>query len=311
VVKEPFDPTRAKSTAYQTGVWNPGIVAGPGVTDPGREVDAMVNVVDLYQLIGELAGIDVHKSVPRALDSESMLPYLQDPNQAAIRTTNFTQIGTNLHANGGMNGPCVYNATTCTQIAPSKGVCHDNGGVWWGADPDEPGAPAQGFALCCDVAVWQHDHGEAVAVNIYPKAAYAIRNDNYKLVVNKYDSYDADTNACAETTGTEFYRINEDVPSPQLDTADADLLASGVPLTPEQQENYEELSADADALLASQQNCPADINLDGVVDQKDIQQWQMFEQLSDGKSSWADVNQDGLTDDADRDIIEQNVGTCP
>ncbi|MEP7766264.1 hypothetical protein, partial [Sanguibacter sp. 26GB23] len=43
VVKVPFDKPRAKSTAYQTGVWNPGIVAGPGVYQPGRTVGAMVN----------------------------------------------------------------------------------------------------------------------------------------------------------------------------------------------------------------------------------------------------------------------------
>lgn len=30
-VKSPFDPTRAKGTAYQTGVWVPLIVAGPQV----------------------------------------------------------------------------------------------------------------------------------------------------------------------------------------------------------------------------------------------------------------------------------------
>src|SRR5699024_3665520 len=71
VVKLPFDKQRAKSTAYQTGVWNPAIVAGPKVYQPGRSVDDMVNVVDLYQLIGELAGVkDVHKAVPRTLDSQ-------------------------------------------------------------------------------------------------------------------------------------------------------------------------------------------------------------------------------------------------
>ncbi len=131
VVKVPFDPTRAKSTAYQTGVWNPGIVAGPNVVDPGRQVNAMVNVVDLYHLVGELAGINVDQAVPRALDAQPLLPYLENPDQTEIRTTNYTEIGTNEHANGELNGPCVYNTTTCTQIAPSAGVCHDNGGTWW------------------------------------------------------------------------------------------------------------------------------------------------------------------------------------
>ena len=108
----------------------------------------MVNIVDLYQLFGELAGIDVHSSVPRTLDSESMLPYLKNPKQPSIRKTNFTQIGTNQHANGEINGPCVYNTTTCTQIAPTKGVCEDNNGTWWGAgatDPITAGIPPSGL----------------------------------------------------------------------------------------------------------------------------------------------------------------------
>lgn len=311
VVKAPFDPTRAKSTAYQTGVWNPGIVAGPGVADPGRDVNSMVNIVDIYQMVGELAGIDVDQAVPRALDSEPMLPYLQDPDQPSIRATNFTEIGTNLHANGEMNGPCIYNTTTCTQIAPSKGVCHDNGGVWMGADPDDAAAPPEGFARCCEVAVWQHDNGKTIADNIYPKAAYAMRNDKYKLVVNEYDAYDAAANACAEQTVKEFYEVDEATPQPKLDTEDANLLASGTPLTEEQQQNFDTLNAKLDDLFASQSDCPSDVNLDGVVDVKDIAQWEMFEQLSGGKSSWADINQDGLTDAADKTIIQQHMGTCP
>ena len=37
----------------------------------------------------------------------------------------------------------------------------------------------------------------------------------------------------------------------------------------------------------------------------------MFEELSLGNSSWADLNLDGLTDDADLTIILQNQGACP
>jgi len=315
VVKVPFDPTRAKSTPYQTGVWVPGIVAGPGVVEPGRQTNAMVNIVDLYQLIGELADIDVHKSVPRLVDSRPMLPYLKNPDQPSIRQTNYTEIGTNKHANGAINGPCVYaGGAICTQIAPTKGVCEDNNGVWWGAgatDPSTAGIPSEGLALCCDVAVWQHNHQEPVVTNIYPLHSYSIRNAHYKLVINDYQSYDATANACAATTSTEFYEINEDVPTPKLDTADSNLLASETPLTPVQKKNHDELTAQLNRLLASQPACPADINLDGVVNEADVDQWTMFQALSMGLSSWADINQDGLTNDADLDIIEQNLGRCP
>jgi hypothetical protein len=308
VVKVPFSTSRAKSTAYQTGVWVPGIVAGPGVVKPGREVKAMVNIVDLYQLIGELAGINVHQAVPRTLDSRPMLPYLKNPNQPSIRDTNYTEIGTNEHANGLINGPCVYSGTTCTQIAPTEGVCEDNNGTWWGPGTTQPGTPPEGFALCCQVAVFQHDNGLTVADNIYPLKAYGIRNKRYKIVINEYKAYNQDTNSCENRTSTEFYEINEDVPTPMLDNDD--LLANGGTLTPVQQKNFNELYAKFNALLASQPACPGDVNLDRVVNQLDVDQWTMFSALSP-YSSWADINQDGLTNDADLEIIQQNQGLCP
>ena len=315
VVKPPFDPSRAKSTAYQTGVWVPAIVAGPGVVKAGRQTDAMVNIVDLYQLIAELAGIDVHQGVPRIVDSQSMLPYLKNPNQPSIRKTNFTQIGTNQHANGVINGPCVYNGTTCTQIAPSKGVCEDNNGVWWGQgnDLESEGVPEKGFPMCCDVAIWQHDHDYSPMVEtIYPLEAYGVRNVHYKVVINQYQSYNAAADACEATTSNEFYEIDEKVKIPKLDTKGSNLLASGQPpLTPVQKENYEELISEFDRLLASQPACFGDINLDGAVNEADIDQWSMFQALSKGYSSWADLNKDGLTNPDDLDIIQQNLGPCP
>lgn len=314
VVKAPFDANRSKSTVYQTGVWCPGIVAGPPVVQPGREVNAMVNIADLYQLCGQIAGIKVHKSVPRTVDSVSMLPYLLNPAQPSIRTSNFTEIGTNLHANGEINGPCQYNTTTCTQIAPTKSVCEDNGGIWWGAgatDPSTAGIPSSGLALCCDVAVWQADHGQTISTNIYPLEAFAIRNDHYKLVINDYDSYDATSNSCVASSTREFYKINEDVPVPKLDTADANLLANGQKLNPWQQQKYDSLNAQFKKLMASQPPCPGDINLDGTVDYLDVLEWEMFQQTSLGYSSWADLNLDGLTDDADLAIILEHQGACP
>jgi hypothetical protein len=313
-VKLPFDPFRAKSTVYQTGAWCPGIVAGPAVKSPGRSVGAMVNIVDLYQLFGELAGIDVHASVARTVDAQSMLPYLLNPKQASIRKTNYTEIGTNLHANGAINGPCQYNTTTCTQIAPTKGVCEDNNGIWWGAgatDPSTAGIPSDGLTMCCNVAVWQADHSQPLITDIYPLQAYGIRNDKYKLVVNNFQDYDATSNSCLATTSTEFYRINENVPVPKLDRTDADLLANGAKLNKQEQKNYDALTVQFKTLLASQPSCSADINLDGIVNLADIGQWTMFADLSLGLSSWADVNLDGLTNQSDLTAILQNFGACP
>ena len=314
VVKAPFDGSRSKSTVYQTGVWCPGIVAGPAVKSPGRKVLAMVNIADLYELIGELAGIDVHQSVSQTVDAQSMLPYLVNPTQPSIRKTNYTEIGTNLHANSEINGPCQYNTTTCTQIAPTKSVCEDNNGIWWGAgatDPSTAGIPGDGLKLCCDVAVWQANHAQTISTDIYPLEAFGIRNDSYKLVVNGYQAYDATSNACVAKTTTELYIINENVPIPKLDTADADLLATGKSLNREQQKNYDALRAQLTKLLASQPACPGDINLDGIVNYLDVAEWTMFQELSMGNSSWADLNLDGLTNSVDLAIILQNFGACP
>ena len=233
VVKAPFDASQSKSSVYQTGVWCPGIVAGPPVKKPGRQVNAMVNIADLYQLFGELAGIDVHQSVPRTVDAQSLLPYLLNPAQPAIRKTNFTQIGTNLHANGEINSPCQFNTTTCSQIAPTKGVCEDNSGIWWGpgaTDPSTVGIPADGLQLCCDVAIWQANHAQTISTNIYPLEAFAIRNASYKIVINDFEAYDATSNSCVATSTKEFYRINENVPV--ADARQYKLVSYGEPTQP-------------------------------------------------------------------------------
>ena len=138
-----------------------------------------------------------------------------------------------------------------------------------------------------------------------------MRNKWYKLVVNDYQSYDAAVNGCTAASSTEFYQINQKVPIPKLDTADTDLLATGVALNLEQQSNYNALSIQLQTLLASQPACASDINLDGIVDYDDIAEWANYEGLALGNSSWADVNQDGLTDDADLTIILQSQGRCP
>jgi len=59
-------------------------------------------------------------------------------------------------------------------------------------------------------------------------------------------------------------------------------------------------------------NCPGDGNRDGVVDQKDLDNWMELSRLNlhEGvaQSSWYDLNHDGKTDDADRAIIQANLG---
>jgi arylsulfatase A-like enzyme len=75
-VTEPAAPTPAKGSMYQGGVHVPLIIAGAGVAQPGREVSAPVNSVDLHATVLDLLGIDGSGG---GLDSVSVTPYLSDP----------------------------------------------------------------------------------------------------------------------------------------------------------------------------------------------------------------------------------------
>ena len=310
-VKQPFDPTRAKGTPYQTGIWTPLTVSGPMVDKIDRDVRHMTNIADLYQLFGEIAGIDVHKRVPWRIDSKPMLPYLANPKQGGIRKFNYSQIDLNLQANGGLNGPCQF-ANSCSHIPVTKSVCEDNGGVWWGVGADAPGtAGPQGLAYCCEVQVYLTNHGRANEVAaIVPQAAIAIRNQHYKIVQNFTKNYDVATNACVDTQTEELYRVNEDKNLPKLDREGEDLLVNGVAaLNPQAKRSYQALKNRLAILQKSDADCPGDGNLDLRVDQKDIDEWTKFSRMNGGLSSWYDFNLDGLTNQADYQTILDNFGT--
>jgi hypothetical protein len=322
-VKVPFDPNRAKSTGYQTGVWVPLIVAGPMVTAPGRDVEHMVNVADVFQLLGEVADIDVPDAVPRRIDSVTMLPYLTDPASASLRDFNFSQGGLNLQANGQTNGPCAI-GSSCSQTPVSKTVCEDNGGVWWGdgADdqfvleaistvPDAAGNPQECWQV--NEALYYYSDPDQYADNrlkMLPQIYEAVRDDRFKLVHNRYRDFEPNTGEVVVET-EEFYEIDQKTPNPAIDRADADLLAGDVDnLTEAQHEHYARLVAERGAILASQVPCPGDGNDDGVVDSRDLAGYRAVHARW-GKSSTYDFNLDGLTDSADLAIIRQNRGACP
>src|SRR5690606_30358500 len=248
-VKLPFDPSRAKGTAYQTGVWDPLIIAGPQVVQPGREVDHMVNTVDLFQFFGELAGLDVHKEVPRTVDSVGILPYLTDPGQGSLRTINFTMGGLNQQANGGRNGPCVM-STACTVIPTSKSVCEDNQGVWWGAGHTDneviPNPSGDGYLTCAAVNQARYKNGDSL-LNLVPESSVAVRNERYKLVRNTSEDYVPATDSFATETVDELFEINQSVPKPLLDTEDRNLLPTA---DAQIQAVYDDLSTKLENILA-------------------------------------------------------------
>lgn len=305
-VKLPFNAQLAKGTTYQTGIWDPLIVAGPQVAAPGRDVNHMVNMVDVFQLFGELAGIDVHKAVPRTVDSVALLPYLTKADQGSLRTINFAQSGFNTQAGGGRNGPCVIN-TSCTQIPMTKSVCEDNAGVWWGrgySDPSVVPNGGAGYAGCCQVNQALHRSGQSM-VSVVPEISSAIRNERYKIVRNTTQTYDTAADSCGPVTTNEFYEVDQATPSPKLDNPDRNLLAT--PLSAELQRVYAELTAKLDDLLASQPACPGDGNRDGVVDAQDLANV-MGLVTNWGFSSVYDFGADGLTGTADAQVVRDNLG---
>jgi arylsulfatase B len=88
VIARPYPRDKAKATMYQGGVRVPLLIAGAGVASPNRQVSALVNAVDLFPTILELAGIDPSRAVPagRRTDGVSLLPYLEKRPHPAPRS---------------------------------------------------------------------------------------------------------------------------------------------------------------------------------------------------------------------------------
>ena len=311
-VKLPFDPLRAKGSAYQTGVWVPLIVSGPMVEAPGRSVEHMVNATDVFRLFAEAAGVDVARAVPRGIDGRPLMPYLTNPAQERIRDFNFAQGGLNLQANGSVNGPCVFNGDSCSHTPTSKSVCEDNGGVWWGPGADHPDVLEPDLEQCWQVnrAIYQYDEAsyEANRIEMAPTVYQAVRDESFKLVRNWALDFDVASGAGKGVETEELYRIDQSTPTPMLDRAGANLLKH--PLTPEAKRHYDALAAELASVLASQPSCPGDGNGDGTVDERDLDEHARIS-ADWGESSVYDFNLDGRTDATDRAIIEEHLGPCP
>jgi hypothetical protein len=312
-VKLPFDSGNAKGTVYQTGVWVPLIVAGPLVASPDREVTAMINIADLFQLFGEFAGVDVHQIDPHIIDSVSMLPYVINPQQSEIRQVNFTQTQSNIHLDDKAPPPCVINLIsppTCVQLFTSKQLCAFEGGTWYG-----PGG-AQQFDNCCDVKNSLYK-GQELA--LLPDSQVATRNDTYKLISKQVPN--CSTNV--DDSVTEFYQIDEKPFKPTIDEPVKALCAvtcsgnvcnnqqcpSG--LNAERQQNFYALQSQMQNILGSQPPCPGDGNEDLLVNDLDLTDWLFFSISRDSTgytSSWYDFNHNGKTDGGDEAVIQMHLG---
>jgi hypothetical protein len=324
-VRLPFDPTRAKGTAYQTGVWTPMVIAGANVNplNTGKDVQALVNIADIYELIGNVAGIDVRKNNPYPIDSVPMIQYLADNEARSLRDYDFNIVGPNLQANGAVNGPCQFSITnSCSQIPVTKGVCEDNGGTWFGPgasgaydtvdqDGNAVSIPVETFTYCCEVQQYIVQNG-GVPGSVIPTTSMAVRDRiGYKLVRNQWNDYDASSlTGCSPTTKNELYIVREERPinpdAPLLDTANRMIPT---PYSTFDQGKYDELTAYLETLLASEPDCliSGDGNDDGIVNLVDLANYKKMARKTSG-SSWYDVNTDGKTNNADRQIIVRNLG---
>ena len=332
----PFAPLHSKGYVNQTGVWVPLVISGPMVVDPGRQVDALVNVADLYEFFGEVAGLNVRDYVPsnRAVDSYPMLAYLTNPNQSSIREFNFTYGSENLRSTSvieNVQGACVLaGVNVCTSIIPGEGTCKMQGGVWYGPGSSLAGTPANN---CCDAAKLIAEEGDRPP-SMLPLEQYSVRNAGYKLnqvTTNIYTGSDTDAmEACKNPEPViGFYKVNEETPRPLIDrppgifylpdgsiyTTDGLANNLDIPaLTGADKVAYDSLAAELERMVsikATVESCPGDGNFDGEVDQKDIDGYHNWAEKTKHGSTWYDFNLDGVTKHDDLDVINQHFGeTC-
>lgn len=70
-----------KHTNYEQANRIPIIIVAPGVTTPGSSSRAVVETVDIYPTLAELAGLPAPEG-PQPIDGESLVPVLRDPDAA-------------------------------------------------------------------------------------------------------------------------------------------------------------------------------------------------------------------------------------
>lgn len=317
-----FSAARSKGTVYQTGVWVPLIIAGALVEQPGREVDALVNTVDLFQLFGEIAGVNVAEIVPssRLLDSKPLLHYLTNPEAKPVRSTNFTQIspGTFTPDPSERSWPCLIGSVCNDTLLFSESLCTDQGGTWFG-----PGG-AQQASSCCAVGQLT---GKSITISSVAQSA--VRDKRYKLVQLENENCNAPLPPDAKNkpfpwaeyrtkTIREFYDLKPTKGNPAgVDQPEGNLLKdcpSGQdPVTclpKDLQDTYQKLADGLDTTLesgkpASKCQKKGDGNLDQRVNQADIDGWEAY----NGKGpSRYDINLDAETNKADLKIIRANLG---
>jgi arylsulfatase A-like enzyme len=98
VAEDEIDATRAFGSVYEPTVRVPLVVSGPLVASRGSSSPALVHVVDVLPTIAEIVGTDLStftairdSSQPLAVDGDSLVPLLADPDRTALRDVSYTE----------------------------------------------------------------------------------------------------------------------------------------------------------------------------------------------------------------------------
>jgi arylsulfatase A-like enzyme len=84
-VRKPLTNDRAKGSMFEGGIHVPMVITGPFVQQPGAQIDAVVNHVDIFPTIGELSGAQFSPERLDGLDGVSLVPLLSRPDGPAPR----------------------------------------------------------------------------------------------------------------------------------------------------------------------------------------------------------------------------------
>ena len=235
--------------------------------------------------------------------------------------------------------PCVPGTQCVEGLIGNQARCLDNAGTWYGppdscadsADPCDPACPAQ-FTNCCEYVNSPNPTNETRTIS--PIQQYAVRNRDFKLVRLQLEDCSAPIDPSTPPSqrpfpwaeyGTktviEFYSLQPTAENPAgIDRSQDNLLKDCQGATPSEccqpnpaaclpaalQPIFNELSGEMTRVLNSEPACPGDGNLDKVVNQLDLDGVQAF---MGSNPSFFDFNLDGQTDNLDRNIVLQNLGT--
>ena len=279
--RAPFNPLLSKATVYQTGVWVPFAVAGVGVLQ--GEVDHPVNVVDVYPMFADVAGVDLYNVTPEShiIDAISVAPYLQFPNAPSQREFNFAQSGTGVFNPFDPPQACVIEvggSGICDDTHFSaQGICESNGGVWYGVDSEDPTYPV----TCCDFMLQNPDVQPGPSRQFciaMPDEGFGYRM--WKLIAKEPADCVAELDDYTCLDSLEFYRLPNYV-APYFAALDnpngvhAITLPENpndlqVTLSQEEYEAFMALACELKLQWTSADSCQGDGNIDGKVNITDL-----------------------------------------